>query len=129
MANRKSTATPRLSSEDRTWLNFTHQPAQIEESLVDKIERDMRTAAPWSAWRRIALMSLTKSGAELIDAMKGDHNIAESFANVAVNAKEYAGQLRALADMMDTASVRLYVALCGRPDVEKIIASAQRKAA
>lgn len=114
----KQSSRKRATWEDRFADKFIAQPAQLTIEQVGSLEARFSGA---DVDRRVALMTLTKSGAELIEVFSGKRKGALVFARVADDTAGYATLLRHLADLMDTASVRLNLALCSRDDMQAIL--------
>jgi hypothetical protein len=112
------------SWEDSFADDFLAQPAQITADERDQIET--RAGGDDDAIvRRLALASLTRSGAELIESVSVSREMAVSTAHAADRVEDYANRLRSLADMMRSASMRLNIALCAREDMESVLEEAK----
>lgn len=127
MAMKKFTTRP-VKSRKPTWedgfaAKFDAQPAQITPEQRDRIEAQFSTSN--GMWRRLGLATLAQSGSELIEAVTADREIAIEFAYAANITKEYAAMLRNFAGLMDTASARISVALCSRPDMVAVMHEAE----
>lgn len=70
--------------------------------------------------------TISRSGAQLAEAVN-DLDGARAFAALAVYAEDYAKRLRILADMIDSASVRLQPAMCAREDMQTLLELARRR--
>jgi hypothetical protein len=122
MAGKKATAVGR-QVKTATWENrftdeFKAQPAQLTAEQREILDAHFSNN---EMWRRFALVTLSRSGAELIETVNETRDNALHYARGADQASEYATILRSFADMMDTASMRLHIALCSRPDMQVIL--------
>jgi hypothetical protein len=126
MANAQSTSSPLKASEDDSWAdklfeNFESQPPQITPEQRDELESKF-AGNPDGFWRRLALASLTQSGVELIRIMTNDdRDLALEYMRAQSAISEYATRLRSFADMMESASVRIGIALCSRDDMQTLM--------
>jgi hypothetical protein len=103
--------------------DFHNRPAQISHEQMLQIEE---CVSSWGFSRRMMLGTLKLSGKELVAAIKNmDADLAETFAENAIAAKIYAGRMRNLAKLADTASVRLMLALSERADMDQLLKAAQ----
>ena len=114
---------------DEFMENFEKLEPSLTDELIGVIEKDIGSNQPWGPWRRAGLCVLTRSGKQLAEAIESDRTGALAMAAVMHSAKSYAEQLRRVADLMDTASTRLMVALCWRDDMEDVIREAKKEAA
>src|SRR5438105_2382848 len=104
MANPKSRI-PKL------YRDFLKQPAQLTQEQAEDIDRmTLDPRSGYSVARRIALASLTRSGAQLAEAMD-DAESAAAMADAAVKIDQDVERLKSLTEMMTTASVRIHLAL------------------
>ena len=88
----------------------------------------MFTGNPAGYWRRVALASLARSGAELADGLKDDRETALELGRAQHEIFAYSTRLRILSDMMESASVRIMVALCFREDAQALMEEAKATA-
>jgi hypothetical protein len=120
MAKQQSTTRTRKrqksSWEDRFAEKFTVQPARLTPEQRDEFELTF-TGNDMGLWRRVGLASLARSSAELIESVTGDREVALEFARAQDEISDYATRLRSFADMMDSASLRIGLALCSREDM------------
>jgi hypothetical protein len=114
-----------LAEGERLFELLEAQPAQITPGSTDKIDANFVDIS-LRRTRRGALWTLEKSGQELIDAATGERESAVAMACVSVAAEDYSKRLREFADMMESASIRIRVALCSRPDMESVLKEAER---
>ena len=120
-ANRRSgasTDTELLKIAD----DFKRQAAQITMDTVAEMEA---TELNDRAIRRLASASLTKSGAELVEAFQSKRSTALAAAQTINSVEAYASRLRSLAELMDAARMRLGLAMCFRDDMHSLIAEAE----
>lgn len=101
-------------AEMAVWRKFQRQPAQMTQAQIDQVDHlyyDDNDAIA----RRMALVCLTRSGAELIDGVKKNPEYGEELFEVSKIINTYSKRVRALAEMMDAASVRLMLASAAVP--------------
>lgn len=120
----KANKKPALSikAADKIWRDFRKQPAQITGEQVDRMEKKAQEETGLA--RRIALQSLTQSGKELSEAMR-DRETAVAFADAIRVIESYERRLKAMAELMHTASIRLGIAMSARRDMQQIMRAAQ----
>ena len=129
MATKQSTSrtTRKQDREDLEKLaqDFEVQLAQITLEQRDELE-SIFTGNPDRIWRRLALASLTQSGAKLISIMTDDdRDLALEYMRARTAISSYATRLRSFADMMESASVRIGIALCSREDMPALMEEAK----
>src|SRR6266404_10771 len=109
----------------KVYRDFLKQPAQLSKEQAEDIDRmTLDPTSSYSVYRRIALASLTRSGAELAEGME-DAVGAAAMAEAAVQIDRYVERLKSLIEMMTAASVRIELALCKRPDMELLLEQAR----
>jgi len=108
---------------DALYEKFLQQPAQLTLQQMNNIERSISTAD--AEWRRLALASLTKSGSELKQRFGASREAAELAAELLAVAEDMGKRLHDIAAMLETASTRLMLSLCERPDMHELIAAAK----
>ncbi len=123
MATDEDTATDEVDF-DQLAADFKAQPAQLTDEQWRQCEQRATANEPFGPWRRIGLISLTKTGQEVIDMVR-EREGAVHLAAAADQIHRYADALKALAEMMEAASMRLNVALCWRDDCESVMAEAK----
>jgi len=109
MDTKKSTRRRPYQRELAVWMKFKRQPAQmtLEQVLVcEKRYHDPKDGVT----RRAAFQSMSRSGAELIKACNSNPDLAASALALSDAACEYAGRLRHLAGIMESAGTRLMLA-------------------
>jgi hypothetical protein len=107
----KTKRRPRLQPrEDRNlWMPFRHQPAQIAKEEIQTSE-DWFHDSNDGIVRRVAFASLAQTGAELVEGVKRDPEMSGVWDELAKATKDYADRLHTLAELMETASVRMILA-------------------
>lgn len=112
----------KASPEETIYRNFIEQPPQLtdEESrlIEERYFADRVTL-------RLALKSLTHPAAYLVDGATKDDKGAKRFAQLSVWVAEYSTRLKSLAELMDTAGVRVKLALCSRADMQALMEMAK----
>ncbi len=108
---------------DALYARFLEQPAQLSAAQVNAFERRLCTAD--AEWRQLALASLTKSGTELKDRFAGSREAAQLAAELLTVADDMGKRLHEIAAMLETASTRLMLSLCERPDMKELISTAK----
>jgi hypothetical protein len=112
------------SRQDRFVEDFRAQPPQITAEERDQIETRAGDEDD-AIVRRLALASLARSGDELIQVASGPRKMAVNTMHVADRIEDYASRLRSLAEIMDSACMRLRIALCTREDMESVLEEAK----
>ena len=77
-------------------------------------------------WRRAAFGVLSMSGEELFSKIEADRESAVVFAEMAVGIRDYSKDMRGLADLLDSAHVRIELGLCPREDCRTVRAEADK---
>jgi hypothetical protein len=108
--------------------DFDAQPAQITKEQVAEIEKTFTAVDPARA-RRTALASLALSGMELTKKAVGDRDDALTLAQARVLIERYASSLREFAGIIESAGVRIGIALCSRDDMQELVVEAEAKIA
>jgi len=108
---------------DALYARFLKQPAQLTMREMNALERRLCTAD--AEWRKLALASLTKSGAQLKERFSGSREAAQLAAELLTVADDMGKRLHELAGMLETASTRLMLSLCERGDMQELIANAK----
>jgi hydrogenase maturation factor len=108
---------------DALYARFLEQPAQMSAAQVSALERRLCTAD--SEWRQLALASLTKSGVQLKERFASSRESAQLAAELLTVADDMGKRLHEIAAMLETASTRLMLSLCERPDMQELIAAAR----
>lgn len=93
-------------------------PPALTQQQLDDIEKDAQAAG---VTRRAVLASLTQPGAKLIDAVVDDHDTARAFADLHARIREYLDQMTLLTDLVQSARMRLMVALAQRDDMQELL--------
>ena len=75
--------------------------------------------------RRMALHSLCRAGADLIDGIEKDQEIALAMAELSSNLTDYINRLKSLTEIMESAQARLLVSLAQRADMTEILGAAE----
>jgi hypothetical protein len=130
MAKKQSTSRKAKQSESESadikiFEDFEAQPRQITPEQRDEMETKF-TGNPDGFWRRLALATLAESGARLIEIMlDDDRDLALEYMRAQTAIGEYATRLRNFADMMESASLRIGLALCSREDMPVLMEEAK----
>lgn len=82
-------------------------PALLADNDIDKLEQ---VAQSWGEQRRIGLCILSKSKAQLVQAMSGDESVALGFMDVMDKSKEYRAHLQGLIEQAECVEARILVA-------------------
>jgi hypothetical protein len=108
---------------DALYASFLQQPAQLTTEQMNGLERRLCTVD--AEWRKLAFASLTKSGAELKERFAASREAAQLAAELLTVADHMGKRLHEIAGMLETASTRLMLSLCERPDMQELIAAAR----
>jgi hypothetical protein len=106
---------------------FERQPAQLTSDDVDHIEQRFRTEAYSSVYRRVGLIMLAKSGRELVEIAERPGDGAAALADAIAGIEGAAKVFRAIADNLQTAALRVELALCACEDSPALIAKARHE--
>lgn len=118
-----------MNKNIRTSLDeVTEAPAMLTQTEMVAIDAAMTGDAD-GITRRVALASLTRAVPQLIESVTDDRVVAVEFARHADALKDYIDRLNEFTTMMQSARLRLRIALCARPDMDEILAEAGRPAA
>jgi hypothetical protein len=79
--------------------------------------------------RRLALATLTRPGATLLESVKRDREAAVTFAGAQSLLNVYITRLRRVADLLEQTNVFIMMALSQRADLDEINAEVQRRVA
>ncbi len=110
------------TSMDDIWKNFTTGDAPLSGEQVDTLEKAMQEAeSNHGICRRVAVASLGRSGAELVDAANKDREVAVAFAETASCIRSEVERLKSIIEMMESAIFRSELALFEREDMEEIM--------
>ena len=104
--------------------DFVNSSAPITRDEVNQIEERFIGQACGVA-RRSGLALLARSGKQLVDNITSDDG-AVALAEVSVLTGQYAEDLRAFADLMDSASTRALVPLANREDMRELLDNAEQ---
>lgn len=123
-AARRSRANRRPSLDaDKVLGDYRNRRAIFTSEGMEEYERAI-AADNYRVTRRIALATLTRPCAEIIDSIKEDREVAVEFARASASMHMYTSLLRQLADAIEEADKRLVVALACREDMDAVIAEA-----
>lgn len=114
---------PFEGNEEALFEYVRSQPAAVDGGVASAIEVCMARDA-FGITRRSCLAVLKMPASEIFDTIERDHAAAVALADLAACACEYKGRLRALAELVEAAELRIKVALCWRDDMEAVIAEA-----
>jgi hypothetical protein len=124
----KTKRTRKARPEEKLWRQFQKSPATLTSEQVDEIEHHFHKPIEGQR-RRAALAILVQSGERLIEIMNSDRETALAFAVAAVGAKQEVDWMRGLADLLETANMRLRFAICEREDMSEILIEAEAELA
>jgi hypothetical protein len=114
---------------DKIWQDFMRQPAQITPEQCDAMEQGFQhRIVETGVARRMALASLARSGRELAEAIgrKAPREAAEAFAEAAAHIEDATDFYKAVTESMETAALRIKIALADRPDMSELLAAAKK---
>lgn len=131
MAKSKSTRATQRKSADRQadakggkiLRQMRRAPAVFTHDEVHSLESKISADADGPA-RRIALAVLTQPGVKLLDAV-ADRSYAVAIADSSQRLGEYLGRLHQLTDVLESAQMRMVVALATREDMQSVIEEVQ----
>ncbi len=114
--------------EDKILRDYRNRPAIFTAEGMEEYERAV-AADNYAVTRRIALATLAKPCAEIIDGIKEDREVAAAFARASASMHMYTSLLRQLADVIEEADKRLVIALACREDMAAVLAEAAAEGA
>lgn len=124
-AGRKAKPSASDRQLDKIYDDFIKQPAQLTDEQQYELEKQIASVTSANAVaRRIGLVSLTRSGAQLVDALD-QFDAAQAIAHAMVSVDLYVQSLKYLTDLMETAYHRMALSLCNREDMEQLVAMAR----
>ena len=104
---------------DTLWLTFQESPAQLARDQMENMEqRAQDTEHSRGVARRLA--TLTRSGQEIINSIK-ERSIAVAMADTVRVIDDNVSDLQTLIELMQSASLRITMALCTREDMQEIL--------
>lgn len=105
----------------RIFAQLEAAPALLTREQVESLEDDIRK----DSWQRAALIFCTSSGKDLCRKIEHDRD----FAILAVQVKNSLSRVKAryeqLTELFATVDVRIMLALCGRKDMDAVLAEAE----
>jgi hypothetical protein len=111
-------------SIDKVIRDFKKLPAVFINQQISELDELVRSDH-FGPTRRVALLSLTMSGSDMIKAVETDRELALAFANAMDASDQYVGALKSMVSCIEKAQARLIVALCHRPDADSVIEEAK----
>jgi hypothetical protein len=117
------------SAADHVFDNkLMRQPAQMTKAEITNIEKVFGSQT-LGFTRRASLASLTQSMRELSKGLVKDKKAAVALACLAISAENYAEKLELMKTFMESAAIRLNVALCRRTDMQELMAQVRKEMA
>jgi len=111
---------------DRLWAKIEREKAPcLTASAVEAIEQFAQNSG---VARRIALAYLGRVWNETAHEIESNRDSAVAMARASDDIAFTAAKYRELADLMDTASTRIKVALCARSDMDAVLSEAKARA-
>lgn len=107
---------------DQLWKHFTDSGAQLNKLQEKEMERQF--CRDDGITRRVALSVLTQSGGQLVSAVQ-ERETAEAMAAASVSIRSYHKWLSNFCKLLETASTRIELALCDRPDMRALLRKAE----
>jgi hypothetical protein len=125
MAKKQSTSRRSGKADEAAFLEkfalqFKEQPPQITPDQCEQMETKF-VDNTMAILRRVALASLTRSGSELVEVVTAERDMAIQTERARNYISDYAKRLRSFADMMESASTRMGIALCYREDMQTLM--------
>lgn len=106
----------------RLFAQLEAAPAFITNEELGVIEEKIHT----DAFRRAALMLATTSGGDLCRKIQESKDFAIAAANIHSGLGNAKGRYRQLADLLESIDDRIVLALCGRADMNEVLADGTR---
>jgi hypothetical protein len=104
----------------RIFAQFEAAPALLTHEQVQSID-GIRT----DSWQRAALIFCTTSGKDLCRKIEHDRDFAILAAQVKNSLSSVKERYEQLTELLATVDVRIMLALCGRKDMEAVLAEAE----
>lgn len=114
-------------SEEALYRRVRAMPAAFTEAQVIQMEALFGEDRQGPA-RRAALAVLAQPCEQLFGRIESDRAAAVALAGVRVSITDYLVYLAAVVDTMKAAELRLTLGLCGRDDMDAVIADARKEA-
>jgi hypothetical protein len=105
----------------RIFAQLEAAPALLTREQVESIEDEIRT----DSWQRAALIFCTTSGKDLCRKIEHDRDFAILAAQVKNSLSSVKERYDQLTELLATVDVRIMLALCGRKDMEAVLAEAE----
>jgi hypothetical protein len=105
------------SWDDKFVSKLLKEPPVLTDKQVSGIEHKIQR----DAYRRTALVFLAKPFKEMAEKFAKDRKGAVAFADVAYGARAMAQRYKSLSDLLESASMRIEVALCSREDFREVL--------
>lgn len=103
------------------WDKFIVSPAQITRDQMETMEqRAQDTEDSRGVARRLALAILAQSAKDLVAGVQ-ERSTAVAFADTARVIDSCVADMKALTELLESASLRCTVALCAREDMQEIL--------
>jgi hypothetical protein len=105
----------------RIFAQLEAAPALLTREQVETIENDIQK----DAWQRAALIFCTSTGEDLCRKIEHDREFAILAAQVKNSLSSIKERYEQLTELLATVDVRIMLALCGRRDMEAVLAEAE----
>lgn len=126
-AKRQANRRPSLDA-DKILADYRNRLAIFTTEEMEEYERAV-AADNYGVTRRIALATIARPCAEIIDSITEDREVAVAFAQASASMHMYTSLLRQLADAIEEADKRLVIALACREDMAAVLAEAAAEGA
>ncbi|CAB3779108.1 hypothetical protein [Pararobbsia alpina] len=105
----------------RIFAQLEAAPALLTREQVELIEDEIRR----DSWQRAALIFCTSTGKDLCRKIERDRDFAILAAQVKNSLTAVKERYEQLTELLSTVDVRIMLALCGRKDMEAVLAEAE----
>lgn len=105
----------------RIFAQLEAAPALLTREQVDSLEDEIQK----DSWQRAALIFCTSSGKDLCRKIEHDREFAILAAQVKNSLTSVKERYAQLTELLATVDVRIMLALCGRKDMEAVLAEAE----
>ncbi len=105
----------------RIFAQLEAAPALLTREQVESIENEIQK----DSWQRAALIFCTSTGKDLCRKIEQDREFAIRAAQVKNSLASIKERYEQLTELLATVDVRIMLALCGRRDMEAVLAEAE----
>lgn len=110
-----------IAADEELYRNFVEQSPQITVEQIAELDQRFMSQED-GVIRRSALHTLAQSAARLVEIMTTeDHETVMAMVEMSLRMEEYAKRLATFSEMVNSASLRIQLAMASRPDMHTLI--------